>query len=80
MKTIAGIIILYNILFIDSKTKETLPGVKVETEQHTYYSGMDGSVDIPKNEKIINVSYLSYTDVSKDFTCKTDTVIKLKSR
>jgi hypothetical protein len=78
MKVIAtSIILLYNILFIDSKTKETLSGVRVETNVNTYYTDQSGSVDIPRGEKVINISYISYQDINKTFINRTDTVIKL---
>lgn len=79
MNIIASLFIFCNLLLVDSSTKEPLVGVKVQTEKHTYYSDYNGSVDIPKGEKVLSISYISYTNVSKSFTCKSDTVIRLKN-
>ena len=79
MNIITSIALLCNLFFVDSTTKEALVGVKVQTEKHIYYSDHSGSVDIPKGEKVINISYISYNDVSKSFTCRMDSVIKLKN-
>lgn len=76
---ITSIALFFNILLIDSTTKEPLVGVAIKTDKSTYYSDFSGSVDIPKGEKVLNISYISYSDVTKTFSCKSDTVIKMKT-
>jgi len=68
--------LIFNILFVDNKTKEPLTGVKVETEKAIYYSDLDGNVVIKENEKVLKVSYVSYNSIEKPFNPK-DTIIKL---
>ena len=70
------IAILIKILFVDAETKETLPAVKVVTNEHTYYSNLDGYVSIPNNEKIVSINYISYSDIS-NISLKNDTTITL---
>lgn len=76
MKTLFIASLIFNILFVDNKTKEPLTGVKVETEKSVYYSDFDGNVSIKGNEKILKVSYVSYNSIEKSFNPK-DTIIKL---
>lgn len=68
--------ILFNILFIDSKTNEKLPGVMVETSNKVYYSNFDGEVSVPQNETIKKISYISYQSVNESQIIG-DTIIKL---
>lgn len=77
MKTLI-IALLFNIQLVDFKTNEPITGAKVATEQHIYYSDFNGIVNIPKNEKIINISFVSYNDEIVNFNA-CDTIIKLKS-
>lgn len=75
MKTVITTI-LVKILFVDLNTNETLPGVKVQTEKHIYYSDLNGNLIIPKNEKIIDISSISYQNL-KNLKLNNDTIIKL---
>lgn len=61
---------------MDSQTDETLTGVKVETNQGTYYSNLDGEVFIPTEDKILSVSYVSY-ETKNDVILSNDTIISL---
>ena len=54
MKTIL-ISVFFRIIFLDSQTDETLTGVRVETNQGTYYSNLDGEVFIPTDDKVLSV-------------------------
>lgn len=75
MKTII-ISVFFRILFLDAQTDETLTGVKVETNQGTYYSNLDGEVFIPTEEKIISVDYVSYVSLD-NLKSQSDTTIHL---
>jgi len=75
MKTIL-ISVFFRIIFLDSQTDETLTGVKVETNQGTYYSNLDGEVFIPTEDKILSVSYVSY-ETKNDVILSNDTIISL---
>ena len=68
--------ILFNILFVDNKTNEPLTGVKVETQTKVYYSDFEGHVTIPNDEKVLKISYISYSDIKAD-SIKSDTLIRL---
>lgn len=61
---------------MDAQTDETLTGVKVETNQGTYYSNLDGEVFIPTEEKIISVDYVSYVSLD-NLKSQSDTTIHL---
>lgn len=75
MKTIL-ITVFFRILFLDSQTDETLTGVKVETNQGTYFSNLDGEVFIPNEEKVLSVSYVSY-ETKSGVILSNDTIISL---
>jgi hypothetical protein len=75
--TILSIIpILFNLLIVDAKTKEPLTGVRVQTDKAIYYTDFYGSVDIPNNEKVYTISYVSYQSVDSLNTNR-DTIVKL---
>ncbi|MEY4573537.1 MAG: hypothetical protein RLZ10_2827, partial [Bacteroidota bacterium] len=57
-------------------TDETLTGVRVETNQGTYYSNLDGEVFIPTDDKVLSVSYVSY-ETKNGVTLSNDTIISL---
>jgi hypothetical protein len=78
MKLIIITSMLFNLLFVDSKTNEPLTGVRVQTESAIYYSDFDGNVKLPENEKILNVNFISYKPIDKSFNSK-DTIINLQS-
>ena len=63
-------------MFVDVKTNETIPGVKIQTEHKTYYSNLDGYVMLPKNQKIVDISSISYESV-KNITLNNDSIINL---
>jgi len=75
MKTIL-ISVFFRIIFLDSQTDETLTGVRVETNQGTYYSNLDGEVFIPTDDKVLSVSYVSY-ETKNGVTLSNDTIISL---
>ena len=68
---------LIKLTIIDINTNEKLPGVKVETNQNIYYSNLDGVINIPNNEKILNIDYISYENIQQ-IVVKKDTTITLK--
>lgn len=72
-------LLTYTINITDYSTHEKLSGVQITTTTNTYYTNQFGNVEIPDSEKIINISYISYQDNNNSFTCKSDTVIQLKS-
>jgi hypothetical protein len=69
--------ILFKLLFVDIQTNEKLAGVKIETDNETYYSNFSGEVIIPKTEKIKRISYVSY-ETKETFQVLQDTLISLK--
>ena len=75
MKTVISLFFV-KIMFVDVQTNETLPGVKVQTEHKTYYSDLEGYVIIPKNQKILDISSISYEPI-KNITLINDTTINL---
>jgi hypothetical protein len=75
MKTIIFALMI-KIWFLDVKTKETLPAVKVTTDKSTYYSNLDGFATIPNNEKIIKVTYNTYKTLN-NINVSNDTTIYL---
>ena len=75
MKTILTSLLI-KILFVDVQTNETLPGVRIQTEHNIYYSNLDGYLILPKNEKILDISSISYQNIKKVNLTK-DTVINL---
>lgn len=76
MKTILTSLLI-KILFVDVQTNETLPGVIIQTEHNIYYSNLDGYLILPKNEKILDISSISYQNIKKLNITK-DTVINLR--
>lgn len=76
MKTILTSLLI-KILFVDVQTNETLPGVRIQTEHNIYYSNLDGYLILPKNEKILDISSISYQNIKKLNITK-DTVINLR--
>lgn len=76
MKTILTSLLI-KILFVDVQTNETLPGVRIQTEHNIYYSNLDGYLILPKNEKILDISSISYQNMKKLNITK-DTVINLR--
>lgn len=76
MKTIL-IALMIKIWFLDVKTNETLPAVKVTTNKSIYYSNFDGYVTIPNDEKVLKVTYNTYKSV-ENFKVDSDTTILLK--
>jgi hypothetical protein len=75
MKTIL-LPILFKIIFLDPQTNESLSGVRIETNEKIYYSDLKGEVQIPKEQKIKNISYVSYQTLEK-LTLNSDTIISL---
>jgi hypothetical protein len=75
MKTIISLFFV-KIMFVDVQTNETLPGVKIQTEHKTYYSDLEGYVLIPKNEKILDISSISYKPIN-NIELINDTTINL---
>jgi len=75
MKTIF-IAIVFKLLVIDSQTNETLVGAKVETNNNTYFTDLDGYVEIPQGEEVRSISYISY-ESKKDITLSSDTLISI---
>lgn len=75
MKTLAFLIIIH-LQIVDSRTKEALTAVTINTNKTIYYSDFDGNVNIPDNEKIIKISHISYNDLT-NFNLHTDTIISL---
>jgi hypothetical protein len=76
MKTLI-LSILIKITLVDINTNERLPGVKVITDQNIYYSNLDGVVNMYNNEKILDISYVSYENIQQ-LVLKKDTTINLK--
>jgi hypothetical protein len=75
MKTIF-LAIVFRVLIIDSQTDETLIGAKVETNQNTYFTNLDGYVEIPAGEEIKSVSYISY-EAKHNISVSNDTIINI---
>ena len=77
MKTVI-LPIQFKLLLLDGQTNEKLFGVRVETNNKTYYTNLQGEVSIPKDEKIKKISYISYSDVN-NIKITNDTILTLKS-
>lgn len=71
MKKILSILLLFvitysfgekkNLMIIDSKTQEELIGVKITVDSVTYYTNLDGLVEINVSDKsTIKLEYPSY--------------------
>jgi hypothetical protein len=75
MKTIITSLLI-KIMFVDVQTNETLPGVKVQTDHNVYYSNLDGYVILFDDEKVLDISYVSYDNI-KNPSLKKDTLINL---
>lgn len=76
MKTLA-LFILIHIQILDFKTNETLPAVSIQTNKSIYYTDFDGKVNIPNDEKIVNISCISYENIT-NITLFNDTIITLQ--
>ena len=79
LNSLAALPILLNLLIVDAETKEPLTGVRVQTNNHIYYSDFDGNVNLPNDEKILNIDYVSYKPVS-NISLENDTTIQLDSK
>jgi hypothetical protein len=75
MKTIF-IAIVFKLLIIDSQTNENLVGAKVETNNNTYFTDLNGYVEIPQGEEIKSVSYISY-ETKHNIEVTKDTIIDI---
>lgn len=75
MKTILFALMI-KIWFLDIQTKDTLPAVKVTTDKKVYYSNLDGYVDIPKDEKVLKITYNAYKTI-ENVKVDSDTTIML---
>ena len=60
MKLLLLAYVILKLTFVDVETCETLPGIKVETDKSIYYTDLNGNVEIPDDEKVCDVSYISY--------------------
>lgn len=76
MKTLV-LTMMIKIWFLDIQTNDTLPAVKVTTDKNTYYTNLDGYIDIPKDEKILKISHNTYKTMD-DIKIENDTTILLK--
>lgn len=75
MKTILFALMI-KIWFLDVQTKDTLPAVKVTTDKQVYYSNLDGYVNIPKEEKVLKITYNTYKTI-ENVKVDSDTTIML---
>ena len=76
MKTLI-LAFLSTLLIVDGETNEPLVGVEVVSQEtgKTYYTNLDGEVEIPYDSCNYILQYISYTDT---VVCGQDTLIKMK--
>jgi hypothetical protein len=75
MKTIF-IAIVFKLLVVDSQTGENLVGVKVETNNNTYFTDLYGYVEIPQGDEIKSISYISYKS-KQNIEITKDTIVDI---
>lgn len=68
---------LTTLLVVDKETNEPLVGVEVTSKEtgETYYTDLDGKVEIPTDSCQYILEYISYQDT---VVCGQDTLIKMK--
>ncbi|MHA1989152.1 MAG: hypothetical protein ACW98D_21220 [Promethearchaeota archaeon] len=68
---------LSTLLIVDVETNEPLVGVEVINKQtgESYYSDIDGKVNIPSDSCNYILNYISYDDT---LICGQDTLVKMK--
>ena len=66
--------LIFNLIFIDIKSGETLTGVEVKTDKSIYYSNLNGEVTIPENEVVKEISYVSYQTIDTSITNVSGTI------
>jgi hypothetical protein len=75
MKTIF-IAIVFKLVIVDSGTNESLVGVRVETNNNTYFTDLYGYVEIPQGEEVKSISYISYQS-KQNIEITKDTIIDI---
>jgi len=75
MKTIF-IAIVFKLVIVDSGTNESLVGVRVETDNNTYFTDLYGYVEIPQGEEVKSISYISYQS-KQNIEITKDTIIDI---
>lgn len=70
MNLLYAAILTFKLLIQDPTTNEPLTGVKVITQYHTYYTNLQGEVEIPVTDTVTVISYVSYqqqfVNIAKD--------------
>lgn len=65
LKLFLNLILIFNqsnheYICVDSKTKELLTGVKIETTNQLQYSDFDGKIKLNKSDSIQTIQYFQY--------------------
>lgn len=65
VKLFLNLILVFNqsnheYICVDSKTKELLTGVKIETTNQLQYSDFDGKIKLNKSDSIQTIQYFQY--------------------
>ena len=70
------IAIVFKLVIVDSGTNESLVGVRVETDNNTYFTDLYGYVEIPQGEEVKSISYISYQS-KQNIEITKDTIIDI---
>jgi hypothetical protein len=70
------IAIVFKLVIVDSGTNESLVGVRVETNNNTYFTDLYGYVEIPQGEEVKSISYISYQS-KQNIEITKDTIIDI---